>query len=70
MQVELLSGPDAIIKTWEKLAYPHITLSVAQGYNAVDSNQLPGRVADANDAAFRVLLQEPVLVVGQVLAFE
>lgn len=69
MQVEILSAPNAVMQAWGNLVYPHITLSAAQGYTAVDSNQLPARVADAKDVACRVLLQEPVLVVGQVLPF-
>jgi hypothetical protein len=70
LQAELLAGPDSVTAAWQQLQYPHITLMVGPGAAAADSNLLPARVADAGDAAAcRVMLPEPLLVTGQVLAF-
>jgi hypothetical protein len=70
MQAELLASPDSVTAAWQQLPYPHITLVVGPGAAAADSNLLPARVADAGDAAAcRVMLPEPLLVTGQVLAF-
>lgn len=70
LQVELLHGPDAVITRWQQLSYPHITLTVGEGCRAVDSNELPRRVADESDVAYRVELNEPLVVSGQVLPYQ
>lgn len=70
LQVELLHGPDVVTSHWNQLFYPHITLSVAKGFRAVDSNQLPSRVADDSDVAYRVHLEKPLLISGQVLPYQ
>jgi hypothetical protein len=66
----LLAAPEDVAAAWRQVAYPHITLLVGPGAQAADARLLPGRVADAGDAAaYRVVLPEPLLVSGQVLGF-
>lgn len=69
LQVELIAAPSTIVEAWNEMSYPHITLAVGPGANAVDSNELPKRIADAADMARRVQLPQPIPVIGQLLAF-
>lgn len=50
-QAELLGGPDVVVAAWQRLAYPHITLTVAPGARAADSMHLPARLAAAPAAS-------------------